>query len=71
MKNGKIEVELKETDVDMYKALVARGIAYAAHILGEKQVIKEMEYVNKNTEPNILIFVQTLGLDKLYSDILD
>lgn len=71
MKSGKVSVELKETDVDMYKALVARGMVYLADILGEKQVIKEMEYVNKNTDPNIMSFVQTLGLDKLYSDIFE
>jgi serine/threonine protein kinase len=71
MEKGKIEVELKQSDIDMYKALLARGLGYAAHILGKKQVIKEMEYVNKNTPPYVLSFVQSLGLDELYNEILD
>jgi serine/threonine protein kinase len=70
MEKGQIAVELKSTDVDMYKALLARGMDYTAHILGTKQVVKEMEYVNKNTDPNILVFVQALGLDTLYTNIL-
>lgn len=71
MEKGKVTIELKQTDIGVYQALLARGMTYAASIIGEDQVIKEMEYVNKNTSPNVLNFVQTLGLDELFNDLLD
>lgn len=71
MAKGKVTVELKETDIDMYKALLARSMVYAANILGNNQVIKEMEYINKKTDPNVMNFVQIIGLDKMYDDLLN
>lgn len=71
MSKGKITVELKRTDAAVYQALLARAMTFAASIIGVKQVVKEMEYVNKNTDPSVLKFVQTLALDQLYKDILD
>jgi serine/threonine protein kinase len=71
MEKGQVTVELKQTDIEAYQALMARGMVYAASVIGKKQVIKEIEYVNKNTSANVLNFVRTLGLDKLYTDLLD
>ena len=71
MEKGKVTAELKKTDVEVYQALLARGMVYAASIIGQSQVIKEMQYINKKTNPNIMIFVKTLGLDELYKSLLD
>lgn len=70
MHNGNITMELKQTDAAIYQALLARAMAYAASIIGTNQVIREMEYVNKSIDPAEMNFVQALGLDQLYKDIL-
>lgn len=70
MKDGHITVQLRRSDTDIYRALLARAISYAASIIGDKLVIKELQRVNKNTDPNVLRFVQHLGLDRLYEELL-
>ena len=70
MKNGQITIELKHTDEAIYEALLARAMSYAASILGEKQVISEIEYVNKNIDPAEMQYIRTFGLDELYKNIL-
>lgn len=71
MEKGHVTAELKKTDVEVYQALLARGMVYAASIIGQNQVIKEMQYINKKTNPNVLNFAKTLGLDELYKSLLD
>ncbi len=71
MEKGRISVELKKTDLEVYQALLTRGMVYAASIIGKQQVIKEMEYVNKNTNPAVLAYVQSLGMGGLYDILLD
>jgi hypothetical protein len=71
MEKGRLTVELKQTDVEMYQALLARALVYAASITGKKQVIKEMEHVNKNTKPEVMSYIRSLGLDELYKDLLN
>jgi len=70
MEDGKALVELRHTDIDVYQALQARGMAYAASIIGNNIVIKELEHVNQQTDPVVMGFVQAMGLDELYKDIL-
>ncbi|MDQ7036578.1 MAG: hypothetical protein Q9P01_17630 [Anaerolineae bacterium] len=71
MSDGHITVQLKHTDTAVYQALLARAMTYAASIIGTGQVVSELEYINKSTDPAVLKFVQTLGLDQLYKDILN
>ncbi len=70
MTDGHITVEIKRTDVDMYQALLARAMTYAAEIIGKQQVIRELEYVNKNMDRHVIAAVQKMGLDELYKDLL-
>lgn len=70
MQRGEITVQLTHTDVDIYRALLARAMSYAASMIGAKLVEKELHKVNKNTDPTVLAFVQKLGLDQVFSQIL-
>lgn len=70
MKNGHITVQLDRSDTDVYRALLARAITYTAGIIGAKQVARELQHVNKNTDPAVLHFVQGMGLDRLYEELL-
>lgn len=71
MQNGHMRIELQQGDEAIYQALLARAMAYAATILGEKQVISEIEYVNKQVDPSAMKYVRALGLDELYKNILE
>lgn len=71
MKKGKLVVEMEESDIDVYKALAARGMTYVAHMIGSRQVIKELEHQNKKADKDVMAFVHMLGLDTLYEEILD
>jgi hypothetical protein len=71
MTEGYITVQLKRSDTDIYRALLARAISYASSIIGAKIVRRELERVNKKTDPAVLDFVHRLGIDLLYSEILN
>ena len=70
MNDGRITIELKQTDEAVYRALLSRAMDYAASIVGDNQVIGEIEYVNKQVDPAVLKYVRALGLDVIYKDIL-
>lgn len=71
MADGHITVQLSRSDTDIYRAVLARAISYTANLVGDKIVVKEMQRVNKKTDPAVLQFVRHLGLDETYKDILE
>lgn len=71
MNRGEITVQLTRDDMDIYRALLARAISYATSMIGAKLVEKELQKVNKDTNPDVLAFIQKLGLDQAYSQILN
>jgi len=66
MENGQIKVEVKNTDADVYRALLAKGIAYAVHLVGKKMVIKGMQAVDKQLDSRMLEFVRDFRLYELF-----
>jgi len=70
MNSGHITIELKQTDTEIFRALLAKAVVYAVSVIGDKQVIKEMQAVNKAVDPPVYNFVQKLGLHELFQDIL-
>lgn len=71
MQDGAVNVELDRVDTDIYRALMARSIDYAAHILGDSVVRKELIYVNKQLDNAIVQQMRELGMDNIYNEILD
>ncbi len=71
MSKGTITIELNHGDDAIYQALLARAMSYAASILGKKQVVSEIEYINKSMDAAQMSYVKALGLDELYKTILD
>lgn len=69
VQDGKITVELKQADSDVYRALLAKGIAYAVTLVGKKMVIRGMQAVDKGLEPRVLEYVSELRLYELF-DVL-
>jgi serine/threonine protein kinase len=66
MDNGEIKVELKSADTDIYRALLAKGIAYAVSLVGKKIVMKGMQAVDKQIDPRMLEFVRELRIYELF-----
>lgn len=66
MENGQINVEVKNTNTDVYRALLAKGIAYAVSLVGKKMVIKGMQAVDKQLEPRMMEFVREFRLYELF-----
>jgi serine/threonine protein kinase len=69
MSGGKIDINVKANDADVYRALLAKAIAYAVNLVGKKVVIKSMQAVDSQLESTILKVVQELKLYDLF-DVL-
>ncbi len=69
MVDGKIDIGIRSSDADIYRALLAKGIAYAVSLVGKKMVIKEMQAVDKQLDANILKVVSELKIYELF-DVL-
>jgi hypothetical protein len=62
MQDGQIHVQLKSTDVDIYRALLAKASAYASSVVGERIVNKEMQKVDERMDSRIVEFVRNLHI---------
>ncbi len=66
MENGEIKVEVKNADTDIYRALLAKGIAYAVNLVGKKMVMKGMQAVDKQLDSRLLELVRDLRIYELF-----
>jgi len=66
MSDGHITVDLHETDVDVYRALLAKGIAYGVELVGKKVVMKGLQGVDRQFDERTLIAVKELRLYELF-----
>jgi serine/threonine protein kinase len=62
MKEGEIQVQLKNTDADIFRALLAKGEAYAVSVTGAKMVQRAMQTADEKLDPRIVDFAKTLRL---------
>lgn len=69
MFDGRINIELQSNNPDVYRALLAKGIAYAVGMVGKKMVIKSMQAVDKQLDASILKVVDQLKIYELF-DVL-
>jgi len=63
MADGKINIDLRSNDADIYRALLSKGIAYGVGLVGKKIIISKMQGVDKQLDPRIL---QVVGELKIY-----
>jgi serine/threonine-protein kinase len=69
MHNGEINIDLKSSNADVYRALLSKAIAYAVSLVGKKMVLKGMQAVDKQLDIHILNAVSDLKLYELF-DVL-
>ncbi len=70
MRDGQATVEQSSTDADVYRALLAKAVAYVVTIVGKKAVAKGMQSVDDRTDPHILGQVSELRASQLFKDLL-
>jgi serine/threonine protein kinase len=66
MDNGQIMIDLPEAEVDIYRALLAKALAYAVSLVGKRMVMKGLQAVDKQLDDRILGFVKELRLYDLF-----
>lgn len=66
MNGGQIDINVKSNDADVYRALLAKAIAYAVNLVGKKVVIKSMQAVDLQLDASILNIVKELKLYDLF-----
>jgi serine/threonine protein kinase len=70
MENGKVQVELKNTDADVYRALLAKAMNYAVSIAGKKPVAKAIQGVDRNVDAHVLELVGQMRMQDIFKDVL-
>lgn len=69
VRDGLISSDLKQNDGDIYRALLAKAIAYAVGLVGKKVVIKAMQGVDKQLEPGMAEYISRYRFYDLF-DVL-
>jgi hypothetical protein len=60
--NGQLTINLKSSDADSYRALLAKSVTYANMVIGDRIVAREMNAVDAKMNPKILEYVQAFRL---------
>jgi tRNA A-37 threonylcarbamoyl transferase component Bud32 len=59
---GKLTIDLKSSDADIYRALLAKSVTYCNSVIGERIVRKEMDRVDAGLNSQILEYVKAYRL---------
>jgi hypothetical protein len=70
VQDGQTKVEQRSAATDVYRALLAKAVAYVVTIVGKKAVAKGMQSVDQRTDPRILEQVGELRASQLFKDLL-
>jgi hypothetical protein len=62
MQDGQIQMQLKNTDADIFRALLAKASAYASSVVGERIVSREMQKVDDSMDRRIAEFARNLHI---------
>ncbi|HEX2618997.1 MAG TPA: serine/threonine-protein kinase, partial [Phototrophicaceae bacterium] len=70
VQGGQAKIELRSTDADVYRALLAKAVAYVVSIVGKQAVARGMQRVDERTDPTIMAQVGELRASQLFKDLL-
>jgi len=62
VQNGQLTINLKSSDADSYRALLAKSVNYANTVIGERIVNKELNAIDAKMNPKILEYVKAYRL---------
>jgi hypothetical protein len=64
--DGQVQIDQRMHDLDAYRALLAKAIAYAVSLVGKKMVIKAMQSADNELDGRILQVVSSLRVYDLF-----
>ena len=70
MTDGHITQELRHSDLDIYRALMAKAVTYAASVIGNKVVRKKVSAINKRMDKQAFEFAKRLGLHDVFEELI-
>ncbi|MBC8171092.1 MAG: protein kinase [Anaerolineae bacterium] len=70
VQNGQTNIEVRSADADVYRALLAKAVAYVVSIVGKQAVAKGMQRVDERTDPGIMEKVGELKASQFFKDLL-
>jgi hypothetical protein len=70
LKDGDAKIELRAAHADVYRALLAKAVAYVVGIVGKKAVAREMQRIDDRIDPRIMEQVSELRALQLFKDLL-
>ena len=70
LQDGQATIELRSAHADVYRALLAKAVAYVASIVGKQAVTKGMQRVDDRLDPWIMAQVTDLRASQLFKDLL-
>lgn len=70
VQNGDAGIETRSADADVYRALLAKAVAYVAGIVGKQAVARGMQRVEDRMDPHIMTQVGELRASQLFKDLL-
>jgi hypothetical protein len=62
VQNGQLTINLKSSDADSYRALLAKSVNYANTVIGQRIVNKELNAIDAKMNPKILEYVKAYRL---------
>lgn len=68
--NGQANIELRSADADVYRALLAKAVAYVVSIVGKQAVARGMQRVDDRTDPSVMAKVGELKASQFFKDLL-
>jgi hypothetical protein len=70
VKDGQATVDTRTANVDVYRALLAKGVAYVASIVGKQAVARGMQKVDDRLDAKLMEQVADLRATQLFKDLL-
>jgi len=70
LKDGQAAVEVRAAHADVYRALLAKAVAYVVTIVGKQAVTKGMQRVDDRLDPWLMAQVSDLRATQLFKDLL-
>lgn len=68
---GKIEVNLRETEPEAYRALLSKAVTYAVSVIGQTMIARRMRAADDAADAHILELAEQHGLRELFKRLAE
>lgn len=71
LEQGKIEVNLRETEPEAYRALLSKAVNYAVSVIGQTMIAKRMRVADDSADARVLELAEQHGLRELFKRLTE